>query len=166
MNIRHAVQDDLPEILRVYEAARQIMRDADNPTQWGDTWPPEDVVQNDIEKRISYVVEDDTGIHGIFVLLFGDDPMYEVIEHGSWPNNRPYVTIHRLASDGLIRGIFQASVDFARQEAERAGLRDIRIDTHADNTIMLHCIEKAGFGHCGTVYHIDDTPRTAFQLSW
>ena len=165
MNIRRPTYDDLPEILRVYAAARQTMRENGNPTQWKDFWPPEDVVREDIETGLNYVLEDETGIHGVFVLLKEADPMYDVIVDGAWPNDEPYFAIHRIASDGQARGIFGAAVQFAREQATQAGIHELRIDTHANNSIMLHCIEKAGFACCGTVFNFDDTPRTAFQLS-
>ena len=166
MNIRRPTYDDLPEILRVYAAARQIMRDNGNPYQWADSWPPESIVREDIDTGLNYVLEDETGVHGVFALLMEPDPMYDVIVDGAWPNSDPYATIHRIASDGQVRGIFNAAVEFACEQATQAGMHELRIDTHAANSIMLHCIGKACFARCGTVFHIDGTPRTAFQLSW
>ena len=52
MNIRKAVPSDLPEILRVYEAARAYMRASGNPDQWGYDYPPEDMLTNDIKCAI------------------------------------------------------------------------------------------------------------------
>ena len=37
--IRPTVREDMPELLRVYEAARKIMRENGNPDQWGNTHP-------------------------------------------------------------------------------------------------------------------------------
>lgn len=39
----------------------------------------------------------------------------------------------------------------------------MRIDTHADNHIMQHVIEKAGFQRCGIIFTDDGTPRIAYQ---
>ena len=164
LTIRHAQEGDLPDIFRIYEVARQTMRDSGNPTQWGDEWPPEDMVRNDIVEQISYVVEavSDTSqpkVHGVFALVEGKDPTYEVIENGAWLNDEPYVTVHRIAADGLAHGIFAAAIDFAQQQCA-----NVRIDTHADNAIMRHLIDKAGFTYCGIIYHTDGTPRLAYQL--
>lgn len=63
------------------------MRDNGNPHQWKDNWPPENIVREDIATGLNYVIEDETGIHGVFVLLTEPDPMYEVIEDGAWPND-------------------------------------------------------------------------------
>lgn len=159
LRIRHAQEGDLPAIFRIYEIARQTMRDNGNPTQWGDEWPPEDMVRNDIVEQLSYVVEGPRGVQGVFALVLGDDPTYALIEDGAWPNDEPYATIHRIASDGTSHGTFAAAVDYALQQCA-----NVRIDTHADNSIMRHCIAKAGFEYCGIIYHTDGTPRLAYQL--
>lgn len=160
MHIRHATASDYGDIQRIYATARQFMRETGNPTQWGDFWPPESMVREDIEQQTSYVVENETGVHGVFALIFGDDPTYDVIEDGAWPNDEPYATIHRIASDGTMPGVFASAIAFAREQCP-----NLRIDTHADNSVMQHVIAKAGFEHCGTIYHIDGTPRIAYQLS-
>ena len=160
LTIRHAQADDLPTIFRLYQIARQTMRDNGNPTQWGDEWPPEDMVRNDIVEQQSYVVEGPDGIQGVFALVLGDDPTYEVIEDGAWPNDEPYGTIHRVASDGVSHGTFAAAIDFALQQCA-----NVRIDTHADNSIMRYLIDKAGFAYCGIIYHTDGTPRLAYHLA-
>ena len=158
MRIRHAEWRDYDDIQRIYAAARQYMRDSGNPTQWGDEWPPDEMVREDIEQQTSYVIEDETGVHGVFALVLGDDPTYDLIEDGAWLNDEPYATIHRIASDGAIRGVFEAAFGFSRNIEP-----NLRIDTHADNLTMQHVIEKTGFVHCGTIYHTDGTPRIAYQ---
>ena len=40
----------------------------------------------------------------------------------------------------------------------------MRIDTHGDNKVMRHLLQKPGFVHCGTIYvEEDDYPRLAFE---
>ena len=160
MEIRPSRPDDLDDILRVYEAARQTMRETGNPNQWGDSWPPVEVVRDDIPAGRSYVVTDDEGtVHGVFVLIIGEDPTYGYIEDGAWLDDEPYGTIHRIASDGQMRGVFAASIGFCLGK-----IGNLRIDTHADNAIMHHSITKAGFTRCGTIYLEDGSPRIAYQL--
>ena len=157
--VRHSHEDDLPAIFAIYEIARQAMIDNGNPTQWGDFWPPEDMVVDDVANGISFVLEGPEGIEGVFAPVFGTDPTYEVIENGAWLNDEPYVTIHRLASNGTAHGIFAEALDYCLQHCD-----NVRIDTHADNSIMRHLIEKVGFVYCGIIYHTDGTPRVAYQL--
>jgi RimJ/RimL family protein N-acetyltransferase len=40
----------------------------------------------------------------------------------------------------------------------------IRIDTHHDNVVMQHVVQKAGFQRCGIIYIADGTPRIAYEL--
>ena len=44
----------------------------------------------------------------------------------------------------------------------RQGL-PVRADTHADNKIMQHILEKNGFTKCGIIHVADGTPRIAYQ---
>ena len=39
----------------------------------------------------------------------------------------------------------------------------LRADTHADNKIMQHLLEKNGFTKCGIIHVEDGTPRIAYQ---
>ena len=41
---------------------------------------------------------------GTFSFIIGDEPTYQVLLNGRWHADRPYGTIHRLASSGTIRG--------------------------------------------------------------
>ena len=40
---------------------------------------------------------------------------------------------------------------------------NIRIDTHRDNTIMQHVIQKHGFSYCGIIYLANGDERMAYQ---
>ena len=46
---------------------------------------------------------------------------------------------------------------------ETIGIKNIRIDTHEDNRIMQHLLDKYGFAKCGCIYVEDGTPRIAYQ---
>ena len=39
----------------------------------------------------------------------------------------------------------------------------MRIDTHEDNKIMQHLIEKNGFSKRGIIFKDDGSPRVAFE---
>lgn len=160
MLVRKTRKSDLPIILEIYEYARQFMRKTGNPNQWGDSYPEEALLIGDIEREESYViVDEDDYIFGTFLLKGGDDPTYAYIEDGSWPNDKPYKTIHRIASNGEEKGILKACVDFAFTQID-----SLRIDTHADNIVMQNAITKVGFERCGIIYVEDGSPRIAYQL--
>ncbi|MGI6220557.1 MAG: GNAT family N-acetyltransferase [Coriobacteriales bacterium] len=159
MVIRPAGEADLPEVDRVYAHGRAIMRESGNPTQWWPTYPEREILLDDIARSQLYVVCDDGRICGAFVYALDPDPTYAVIEQGAWLDDEPYGTIHRIATDGTRRGLFDAVLAHCRSIRS-----NVRIDTHEDNAIMRHLIEKAGFEYCGIIYISDGTPRLAYQL--
>ena len=158
MTIRNALQKDFDDILRIYARAREYMKHSGNPTQWGENFPPEALINDDIREKRNYVVEADGGIHGVFAFIPGDDPTYARIE-GAWKSDAPYGTIHRIASDGEVKGVFTAAIAFCKTRNSH-----LRIDTHADNKTMRYAIEKAGFKKCGIIRVADGTPRIAYEL--
>ena len=159
--IRLAETKDLDSIVTVYAAARAYMAASGNPHQWGDSgYPHRDLLEEDIEKRRLYVIEEDGAVHAVFAFMFGDDPTYAYIEAGQWPNSKPYGTIHRIASDGQIKGMFTKAFDYCRSRID-----EIRIDTHHDNKTMQHVVTKHGFVRCGIIYLENGDPRIAYQYS-
>lgn len=186
MNIRKASHKDLPEIMSIYEKARAFMRDNGNPTQWGAGRPSRSVIENDIVNGNFYICEkisegisenicddnsnDNSGdstvgndkgcskIVGVFALIIGEDPTYLEIQDGSWRSDETYGTIHRLASDGITKGIAGACFDFCHDRCHY-----LRIDTHKDNLPMQAAIKKYGFVYCGIIHVADGSERVAFD---
>lgn len=138
--IRLAKTEDLNNITDVYSYARKFMAENGNPTQWGTNYPSEQLIENDINNKKMYVIEEENQIHAVFMFDICEDETYEVIKNGQWLSDEEYGVIHRVASDGKIKGVLNKAVDFC--SAKKAHLR---IDTHKDNKIMQHQIEKNGF---------------------
>ena len=160
MNIRKSQEADLDKILQIYANAREQMRESGNPSQWGEGWPPESLIREDIKAGNGYVVEKDGRVCGVFAFLLGTDPTYMKIESGSWKNEEPYGTIHRLDGDGSQKGVFRACLEYCLRK-----IPNVRMDTHGDNLIMQHLLEKNGCEKCGIIYVHDGTPRIAYQKS-
>ena len=158
MEIRKAGAGDLDRILAVYEIAREYMRKTGNPDQWGRTYPPKELIEEDIRTGICHVIRDGGEIRGVFALIRGIEPNYLRIEGGSWLNDRPYLTIHRVASDGTAHGVFRCAADYCKSMAD-----NVRIDTHEKNLTMQRQIEKNGFLRCGIIHLPDGSPRIAYQ---
>ena len=59
MTIRKAKESDLNTILRIYEIAREYMRQNGNPNQWGTHKPPKALLEDDIRKGELFVGEND-----------------------------------------------------------------------------------------------------------
>ena len=159
-NIRHTTEADLAELMPLFDHSRQIMRDNGNNGQWVNGYPSLETIKDDIKKRVSYVITDNDTLAGTFAFIIGRDPTYEYIEGGQWLHDaRPYGTIHRIARAEGRHGIFQACLDWCERQ-----IPSIRIDTHADNRIMLHLMQKHGLRHRGTIYITDGSAREAFQI--
>lgn len=160
--IRPAVINDLYEIRRVYDNAKEYMDRTGNPTQWQKGHPNNDIIKTDIGKKQLFLITDENDcIHGVFALMQGLDPTYSYIENGNWLNELPYVTLHRVASDGVLRGIVNTAVEYALSTNQRI---EVRIDTHENNTPMQKALYKIGFERCGIIYLANGDPRIAFQL--
>ena len=144
MMVEKAEIPDLPAILKIYAHARAFMAANGNPTQWGTHYPPADLLEEDIPAGNLYVVRNES------------DPTYLQID-GAWHSERPYGTIHRVAADGS-GGIFDAILDFCQNQMDY-----LRIDTHENNRVMRHVLEKNGFRYCGTILTDDGTPRRAYD---
>lgn len=165
MKIRKTQAGDFDAVLEIYAQARDFMRETGNPTQWGDTWPPVDLIQSDIQQQKSYVcvkdIEEKAGqaeeILAVFFLEVAEDPTYAEIYQGSWLEvNRPYGVVHRIASLGQGAGGF--CLEWALAECG-----NIRIDTHEANLPMRSLLKKLGYTYCGMIYTHDGTPRLAYQ---
>lgn len=157
LTITCAEEKDLAEIQKIYAYAREFMKNNGNPNQWKDDRPALNVLIDDIENHRLYIVKDGNEIHGVFAFMAGEDPTYADI-CGNWLSDSEYGTIHRVAGDGKVKGMFDSILDFCNRK-----ISHLRIDTHEDNKIMRHLIEKNGFAKCGIIYVADGSPRIAYE---
>ena len=156
--IRKAEKEDLPRIYEIYETARQFMRENGNHAQWGAGDRPEELLEDDISQGNLYVLEE-ADIHAVFAFIIGEDPTYLEIEEGNWKSEEPYAAVHRVASDGTVQGVLGHVMDYCSAQVPH-----LRIDTHTDNKVMQHVLEKYGFVSCGIVHVRDGSPRIAYEL--
>lgn len=156
--IRTAQPRDLARILEIYDYARGFMEKTGNASQWGKHFPPEELLREDIRAQRLFAIEEGGEVHGVFAFLIGDDPTYQTIEQGSWLACSAYGTIHRIAGDGQVHGLLRQAVDFGWER-----IPHLRIDTHEDNRVMQHLIEKCGFAYCGVIHVDDGSPRLAYE---
>lgn len=161
MEFRKTKAADLPRLMEIFAHARDFMQSTGNPYQWAPTYPSVEQLMFDINSGDSYVCLDDKTqrIVATFLLRGGIDHTYDVIYEGQWPHARPYATIHRIASSGEVKGVFDSVLQFALTKYET-----IRIDTHRDNQVIQHIIQKAGFVYCGIIHCWNGDERLAYQL--
>lgn len=158
MNIKKATPEELPQILNIYADARTYMRENGNAEQWGENYPPESLIREDIRSGRCHVCLDGGEIVGVFYFAKENDPTYARIYEGEWLNDLPYAVIHRIAVAKHRRGV--ASFCFAYCFAQCANLK---IDTHRNNLPMQHSLAKNGFVRCGIIYLENGSERIAFQ---
>ena len=158
MTIRKTMPCDVPAVLSVYDGARKFMAENGNPNQWTDGYPDESTLLHDIERRVSYVITEDSDTAGTFSFILGEEETYRVIENGCWREDMPYGTIHRLASAQKCRGIAKVCFDYCKERCSY-----LRIDTHRDNKPMQAAIEKYGFKKCGIIHVKNGSERIAYD---
>lgn len=157
--IRLAETSDLDDLMNIFSRARKFMQENGNPNQWINGYPSIELIKDEIEKKHCYVCQGENGeILGTFCFISGEDPTYNHIENGSWLNNDPYSVVHRLATSGKQKGIASVCFKWCFQQCD-----NIRVDTHKDNLVMQHVLEKNGFIRCGIIYTHNGTPRIAYQ---
>lgn len=155
--IRKAGRQDLRRIEEIYAYARAFMAANGNPNQWGQTHPPVEQLEQDMQNGDLYTIVDGKEIHGVFYFCIGEDPTYAKIHDGAWHSDQSYGTIHRIAGDGS-GGILHTAVTFAGKQIDY-----LRMDTYKDNKVMQRALEKQGFRRCGTIYVEEDFPMIAYD---
>ena len=158
MKIRNATPEDLDILLKLYDNARSFMAAHDNPTQWGNTYPSRGLLESDIESGCSYVCEEYQNVIATFYYRFKEEDSYRRIYNGHWLDESPYGVVHRITSSGTIRGTGSFCLDWALSQCG-----NLRIDTHRDNRVMQHLLEKKQFTRCGIIYLADSCERIAYQ---
>ncbi len=161
VTIRKSTLADVKRIDEIYAGAKKFMHSHGNPNQWNGEYPGIQEAENDVEKNIGYVMEEDGRVFATFAFIIGPDPTYTFIEDGNWPNKEPYGTIHRIASDGSHSGVMKMASEFCSTQ-----IKNVRIDTHKDNRFMLKALDHLGFIRCGIIYLENGDPRIAFQKSF
>ena len=158
MKIRKVLASDLDAVMEIVDAARGIMRASGNMRQWTGGYPDKTVMTADIRRGVCYGCEDDGKLSAVFSMIPGPDPTYTDIYGGAWLNEEPYLVVHRIASLPECHGVMDAVLNFCYRHCD-----NIRIDTHRDNSIMRHCLQKAGFAYCGIIYLANGDERLAFH---
>ncbi len=126
--------------------------------QWQGGYPYPSVIEQDIVRGESYLIEDGDAVMATFMMSFTGDPIYDAIENGSWltdstSENPRYGVIHRVAVAREHRGKGAATMIMRQAEAlaRQAGKESVRIDTHPGNVPMRRLFEKMGYLECGIV---------------
>lgn len=164
MELRLAVKEDVPEIARLYDLARESLRAA-GIQQWQDGYPNGQDALRDIEAGHGYVLTEDGRVAGFACLAFGVEHTYDVIENGRWLGQGEYGFLHRVAVDPELKGRGAAGrfFDELKRQARERGVKVIRGDTHRDNLPMQKVMAKNGLELRGVIHVEDGTERLAYE---
>lgn len=157
MIIRKAELSDLDEIMQIYANARQFMREMGNANQWNTTYPPREMIKNDIGTKM-YVCTENGSIACVFYYAEEHDPTYDIVYDGAWLNDAPYGVVHRIASSRIVKGAARFCLDWAFLQCG-----NLKIDTHRDNIPMQNLLTSMGFKNIGIIHLLNGDERLAFQ---
>lgn len=142
MKIRKASEQDLDQIMQIYEKAKAFMHANGNKEQWGDDYPSRELIERDLDDM--YLCMADGQIACVFYYAEEEDEDYREI-NGKWINEEPYAVVHRVASTGIVKGAAVYCLNWAYSQVP-----NIRMDTYKDNIPMQKLLEKCGFQYCGS----------------
>ena len=146
MEIRHTRTDDLPVLRTIFDNARRFMVRTGNPNQWEEGFPPQAVLEADIQAECSYVCVEDERILVTFFFSTAGEPTYRVIREGAWLDAAPYGVVHRIAAAEQGNGAAAYCLDWCLAQCG-----NIRIDTHRDNKPMQRLLARLGYAYCGLI---------------
>jgi len=158
MIIRKTKTEDIDKVLDLFEKARQFMNKNGNNNQWVDGYPQRHIIEQDILDGNSYVCLNNNSIIATFYFAVESDPTYLLIEEGSWLDDSPYGVIHRITTNGSVKGAATYCINWC---IEKCG--NIRVDTHEDNLPMHNLLIKCEFTQCGIIYIDNGDKRIAYQ---
>ena len=162
--IRRATTEDIADIMSIVADAQLSLREL-GIDQWQDGYPTTEIICSDIEQGYSYVATTELDeVVAVAAISFDGEPTYDTIRNGAWPNDEPYAVIHRLAVSDMVRGqgLAKAMFSFAEELCKQRAIRNIRVDTHADNRVMQQLLERLGYDKCGEITLTSGASRIAY----
>ena len=151
MKIRQAYQDDLLKAKKLTEACAVGMQQL-GIFRWNEYYPSLEKLQQDIDQKELYVLEENYQILGIIVL---SEIMDEEYINVSWltPSEKN-LYIHRLATHPKSwgKGYDQKLMDFAEEFARKLDFNSIRLDTFSLNKRNQKFYEARGYQKLEDIY--------------
>ncbi|MCX4269818.1 MAG: GNAT family N-acetyltransferase [Lachnospiraceae bacterium] len=162
---RRTEERDLDAVIEIVDAAKEYLRLQGIP-QWQDGYPNRESFYKDIEREISYVLEENGKILGTIAIDLEGDRNYNWIYEGNWLSEKqPYAAIHRVAVDAERKGSGLAGkmIEEAVKLCLEKGIFSIKNDTHRLNQSMQRMLVKNGFVRCGIIYLENGEERIGFE---
>ena len=164
LRYRKSGKEDVDAIMTLIADAQNWFR-GQGIDQWQDGYPTREIILNDIANDNSYIVECNGVISATAVISFDGEPTYAEIKGKGWLNENSYAVVHRVAVADAFRrkGIALEILCHTEMLCRERGVRDIRIDTHADNRAMRVLLKKLSYTHCGRITLTSGALREAYH---
>lgn len=149
---RQATTADIEAIWQIIQGAIRRLGMA-GVDQWQHGYPDRMRIEQDVAEGIGYVIEQAGAVAAYGAVIFTGEPSYAEIE-GCWlTQEESYVVVHRMcvAEQWLGQGLGRRFMEEVEKAAHNR-VTSIRIDTHADNPVMHHLVQRLGFQRCGIIY--------------
>ena len=166
MTIKNSVIEDLSEIFRLYESARDFQK-----TKSAVLWPQFDkkLIETEIAENRQWKILIDNQIACVWATTFSDPEIWEE------RNVDPSIYIHRIATNPIFRGqnLVGTIVEWAKKYAGENEKRFIRMDTVGENKGLINYYQKCGFDYLGLLklrntanlpIHYHDATVCLFQM--
>ena len=166
MTIKNSVIEDLSEIFRLYESARDFQK-----IKSAVLWPQFDkkLIETEIAGNRQWKILIDNQIACVWATTFSDPEIWEE------RNVDPSIYIHRIATNPIFRGqnLVEAIVEWAKKYAGENEKRFIRMDTVGENKGLINYYQKCGFDYLGLLklrntanlpIHYHDATVCLFQM--
>lgn len=168
--IKLANEKDIYGIYGIIKDAKKLLKDSGS-NQWQDTdgYPSMETITNLVNRREMYVNIRENEIVGCVALCKGIEEAYNNIE-GKWLNDRPYYTLHILATKNghYNRGVASELIEEMIKIAYKEEIYNIKVDTKVENKAMDSLLLKLGFHKTGIITllrdGVIDPKRVAYQL--
>ena len=166
---RRAQNSDVDKIVQILQDAITFLK-KNGSTQWQSGYPNRETVEEDIEKRVAWVLTVDNEVAGYAAVVIGREPTYADIE-GKWENNvDTYATIHRIAVSSKFRGMHLSQFFLSNiiSLTYAQGIHNFRIDTSRKNKIVQHIAVSHNFIERGIIQVTEDpvdSSRIAYELN-
>ena len=150
---RKARLADLDRLEDILKASIQYLADQ-GVDQWQNGEVTIDHLRSVIEADQAYVCLDEGKNILAFFVLADEDPAYDDLAEGAWLTEAPYYANHRVMislkqrGQGLSWTVFAMIKNIAKADEKRS----LRVDTHPDNRVMQHILEREGFKRTGSTY--------------
>jgi mannose-6-phosphate isomerase-like protein (cupin superfamily) len=136
--IIHAGDPDLPEIYRLFEEAISFQRQH-NYTGWHSY--NKDFIRAEVQQKALYKLVSNDGIVCIFSVCYSDPLIWRQMEAGD------AMYLHRIVLNQQFKGlkVFEKILHWAISICQRQELKQVRLDTWADNEKIIAYYKSYGF---------------------